>query len=128
MIFHHDMAEEALLHCDMALKLSPNDTYTGPTLMRFANAHLMLGNLEIAYEYTRKGLRYPLVQYWGHVLHLSLVGHLELENEFESARARVFDRKPDFTLKYCSENWPGGSNKWVDKIVAGLRKAGVPEK
>lgn len=125
----HGRPEEALEHFQLALKLSPNDIFTGPTYMRGAGAYLAMGDLDAAYDFAQRGLRYPSTQFWGLTMAMAIFAFMDVENELDAMKQRLFKRQSTFTVDFFAKNYPGGSDTPVGvKIMEGLRKAGVPEK
>ncbi len=119
-------AEEAITQFDLTIRLSPHDPNLGPTMGRIAVAHFCLGDYEQAVEYARKALRYPMTQHRPNVILVSALAHLGRDEEAERARAELLRRRPDFTCSF-KEIFPSTFPDLVARIVAGLRKAGVPE-
>ena len=127
LLYRFGKAEEAITHCNLAIRLSPRDPSLGPMIARFVVAHFFLGDYEQAVEYARKALRYPAVPVWINAVLVSALAHLGRDEETKRAHAELLRRRPGFTGSFFKENSP---MTWPDlnaRIVEGLRKAGVPE-
>ncbi len=120
-------AEEAITHCNLAIRLSPHDLSLGSMINRIAIARFLLRDYEQAVEYARKALRYPGVQFWINGFLVSALAHLGRDEETKRARAELLRRRPDFTCSFYKENAPPASPDLVASVVEGLRKAGLPE-
>ncbi len=126
LLFGFGKAEEAITHCNLAIRLSPHDPNLGVVMGRFAAAHLLLGDYEQAVEYARKALRYPASQF-RHTFLVSALAHLGRDEEAKRALAELLRRRPDFTCSFFKESSPIIFPDLNARIVEGLRKAGVPE-
>ncbi len=127
LLYKFGKAEEAITHCNLAIRLSPRDPSLGHMIARFAVAHFCLGDYEQAVEYARKALRYPAVRVWINAVLVSALAHLGRDEETKRAHAELLRRRPGFTCSFFKENSP---MTWPDlnaRIVEGLRKAGMLE-
>jgi len=120
-------AEEAIIHFDLALRLSPHDPDLGRTIGRTARAHLLLGNYEQAVDYAQKALRYPVASYRTNAILVSALAQLGRDEEVKRARAELLKRRPDFTCSLLKESVTWSSHELTVRAIEGLRKAGLPE-
>ena len=120
--------QQALERFEKAMKLSPLDPFAFNTRIGMASALACLGNpmdaVTIARDVTKK---HPEVT-WAHRL---LASWAAMAGDMETARSaarKLLSANPDFTIRRYLEI-PGFQNmpEYRDRLVRGLREAGLPE-
>jgi len=120
-------AEEALPHLEMSFRISPRDPLVGPTMVRFAEAYLQMGDFEKTLEYAEKAVRRPETQFWGNSILTAVLAKLGRPNELKLALQELLLRKPEFSLSFFKDKYPSTAPRLVEPYLDGLRLAGVPE-
>ena len=120
-------ADEGLSRLNMAMQLSPRDPWLGQMHGRRAVAKILLGDYEGAVEDSRTALRLPNSLFRQNTFLVSALGHLGRAEEAELAKEELLRRQPNFTISWYRKLSPGIVNEYNEKIVEGLRKAGLPE-
>jgi adenylate cyclase len=120
-------AERAIPFAQSALRLSPNDTLIGPFNARLAHAYLFLERHEEAVQWARKALRYPHISWPVHVFLVSALAHLGRDQETRDALDNLLRYRPGMTVSIVRERLPVSDTSYLDHLVDGLRKAGLPE-
>ncbi len=120
-------AEAAISHAQTALRLSPNDSNIGPFTARLAHAYLFLGRHEEAVEWARKALRYPNISWPVHVFLVSALAHLGRQDETRQALDNLLRFRSGMTIAVVREHLPVSDAGYLDHLIDGLRKAGLPE-
>lgn len=114
-------------HAESALRLSPFDPARHLTETLLAVARLAAGDLDAALSRARRGVNANPSFAPGHVtLALCLVAADRLDEARESVR-RVLAIAPDTRLATLHERFLPGAALGFDRIVADLRRAGLPE-
>ena len=93
-----------------------------------AFGHLFLSEFATAAEWARNALSLSTTQIWGNVVLVSALGHLENKEEAKRALETLFRRKPIFSISFVNDRLPVTDPGYMEILVEGLRKAGVPEK
>ena len=120
-------AEEAIPHAQTAIRLSPNDSSIGPFTARFAQAYLFLARHEEAVEWARKALRYPNISWPVHIFLVAALGHLGREDEARRAVDNLLRFQAGMNIGLARERLPITDAGYLDHLLEGLRKAGLPE-
>jgi TolB-like protein len=124
---HSGRPEEALPHLHAAIRLSPRDAEIAPFHARVAMAHLYLRNHEEAAEWGAKAVRLPGVQWPGHCTHVAALAHLGRTGDAQRALDALLSFRPDVSLAFVRRQLPTIENDDKEHMLAGLRKAGLPE-
>jgi TolB-like protein/class 3 adenylate cyclase/Flp pilus assembly protein TadD len=119
-------AEETEAHVKEALRLSPRDSSTSYWLMFVGVAKIFLGQNEEAVVWLGRSIEANRNNPMGHFLLAAVLADLDRMQEAQSAARAGLALNPQFTIAW----FPSSSPTTLDlraRIVAGLRKAGVPE-
>ncbi len=122
-----EFAEQGLTHLELAIRLSPRDPYTGPTMGRMSAAHYLLGNYENTVEYARKALQYPATQIRQNAFLVAALTILGREDEAQFALQDLLHRDPAFTCSQFQKIMPVFAPECIASVISNLRKAGLPE-
>jgi len=122
-----EFAEQGLTHLELAIRLSPRDPYTGPTMGRMSAAHYLLGNYENTVEYARKALQYPATQIRQNAFLVAALTILGREDEAQFALQDLWHRDPAFTCSQFQNIMPVFEPESIASVITNLRKAGLPE-
>ena len=122
-----EFAEQGLTHLELAIRLSPRDPYTGPTMGRMSAAHYLLGNYKKTVEYARKALQYPATQIRQNAFLVAALTILGREDEAQFALQDLLHRDPAFTCSQFQKIMPVFAPECIASVISNLRKAGLPE-
>jgi TolB-like protein/Tfp pilus assembly protein PilF len=121
-------ALEAMSYLDRAVELSPRDPHLASFLAIRAIGHLSLGELDDAEGFARRAARIPNANHWPLAILTSLLGLTDRAEEAAHAVDALLERDPGWTLASArSEFFFCGDHRLVERYLAGLRRAGVPE-
>jgi TolB-like protein len=120
-------ATEAIPNLENAIKLSPRDPLLGPAFARLAEAHMFLGEFDLAVGFAQRAVTYNVIGIWINAVLTAALAHSDRKLEMREAYADLLKRKPDFSCTYLLENLPVIDIEYRDIYLDGLRKAGVPE-
>jgi len=129
-IFHNEgRPEEAIVHAKKAMRLEP--FYPAWFLAHLAGPYEMLGRYEEAIavwkvflERALKGEYPPLGLHERLTLSYAALGRME---EAQAHAAEILKIKPDYTVGFYRRNKNYKDKEYLEKSVALLRKAGLPE-
>ena len=110
---------------DAAIRLSPRDTLIGIFLAMKSMIGLCEGEYAEAIKWGRKAMAYPQPR-WVHLYVLSALAHLEQWDEVEDVLTIISRLRPEFTLTYVDKTFPLFTGEAKERMLAGLRKAGLP--
>ena len=121
-------AEDAIPHIQQSFRLSPRDPDIGHFHGGMARAYLFLRQHENAVEAARQGSRHQNIQWSSGPDSLtSALGHLGWEKEAQSAIEELERLRPGITVGFVREQLPITDRGYLDHMLEGLRKAGLPE-
>ena len=120
-------AENAIPHIEMALRLSPRDPGIGPFYAALGRAHLCLGQHDEAIKWAKMGYRHQNTSWPLPTVLASAFGHLGRDKEAQDAVQEMQRRQAGITLDFVREHVIINDPDYMDHIVDGLRKAGLPE-
>lgn len=119
--------ELAVQHAVLAERLSPRDPVQSMWSFARACAEFGAGNYERALEYARQTTeampRFP--GGWRYVV--SSLGHLGRLDEAHMARDQLLQATPGESLNLVRSVLPNLQSERMERLIAGLRKAGLPE-
>jgi TolB-like protein/cytochrome c-type biogenesis protein CcmH/NrfG len=119
--------EEALVHADKAVRLSPHDPIHSWSGLAKMSAEFGAGHYEQSVEWARKAIEitpeFPAA--WRYIAAgLAHLGELE---QAPVAKDRLLAVSPHENLRLVRAALPSLNRDRIDRFVDGLRKAGVPE-
>jgi adenylate cyclase len=120
-------SEEAIVAAEQAIRLSPQDPAAYVFYNALAYAHLALGRYEAGLPLADRALRensgIPALQ-----ARLSLCGHLGRLDEARQCLGLFREIHPEPTIAGVLRDLaPGVTSEFAGHLIAGLRKAGMPE-
>ncbi|SEO24747.1 TolB amino-terminal domain-containing protein [Rhodospirillales bacterium URHD0017] len=118
---------DGLEHVELALRLSPSDPNARQYLNILAVGHLYLGNDATAVELGRRVLE-TFDTWAGRMVITSALGHLGDRTTADQSRVEVEKRWPGFSIAQVRNNYLVFHEACRERLIDGLRKAGVPEK
>lgn len=126
-LFASGKAHEAIPHIELAIRLSPSDTFIGLFYQRLSRANLFVEQDERAVEYARKAIQKnaPWPAEATLVAALSYLGRLD---EAIEARQAMEKSQPGITLEFVQERVATAHQPYVERLLDGLRMAGLPER
>jgi tetratricopeptide (TPR) repeat protein len=122
-----DNPEDALIHAERAMVLSPMDPGFFMFLSIAAVAHLFTGRTAQALDLAKRSAAlYPDwdTTYW--VL-IAAYGQLDRPAEARAALAKLLSLSPGLTVSGARQRLPIRNRASLDMILDGLRSAGLPE-
>ena len=119
-------AEEAIPHLEFAIRLSPSDPGIAMFYARLAAAHLYVGQNETAVEWGRRAVQ-KNASWTGRVPYTSALGHLGREDEARAACSDLRRNEPDITVEFVQQRVLMPHQPYMDHLLEGLRKAGLPD-
>jgi adenylate cyclase len=124
---HQGAHDEAVKSAEHALRLSPSDPLVGAyASLAIANAHFAVGHYTDCMASARKAIeRYPEFRPVHHLLVSAAALHGDREAAAEALPA-LLRLRPDLSLVWLSENMTF-AGEIGERVLEGLRKAGVPE-
>ena len=96
-------------------------------MVHIGSAYLFMGEAERAREWAERALGEPNIQWSRYALLISALGHL---GDTEAARPAITDLlalRPEITVGAVGDWWPIAEDAARECLLAGLRKAGLPE-
>ncbi len=124
---HTGRAKEALPHLLAAIRLSPKDAEIAPFHARVAMAHLYLRQHEEAVDWAKKAVRLPGILWPAHCFLAASLAHLERMDEARQALERLLAFRPGIVIGFVRDHLPTVHRGFLDHLLDGLRKAGLPE-
>lgn len=120
--------DEALLHFQKAIDLSPHDPQRWAFQSYRALAHLVAGQFEQALEWSQKATRVPFCHYWPFAHRVSALGHLGRVDQSRAAVGDLRQRVPQFTRGFARKRlFYVKDPVHVAVYLEGLRRAGIGE-
>jgi tetratricopeptide (TPR) repeat protein len=130
MLIRADRFEEALEQIESALRLSPRDPRSWQYLMLRASAFYQLRRYEQAAKCAQDATRHPIADVlWPYIYLAAAAAQLGRASEATAALDELRRTRPEITIASLLL-WPNmriRSQKSLDHILDGLRKAGLPE-
>jgi TolB-like protein len=120
-------AEEAVPCIEQAIRLSPRDPMIGITHNRMGRAYLFLRQYDKAVEWSKSALRHQNVS-WPSAANLaSALSHLGRQDEARRALDEMQRLQPGTTISFIRDHTTVTNSGYMDHLIDGLRKAGLPE-
>jgi TolB-like protein len=124
--------EAAIPEIEKGIRLGPYDTASPSAYSMLSLAHLLLGRVEQAIEFSRQARAHNPQLYHTHML---LAAALGLKGELDEAMAALAEGvriRPQFNSlarlrEYCTWGYPRFLALREDTVYRGLRRAGMPE-
>ncbi len=118
----------SILEFEQAIRLNPRSTIIWSYYNMLARAHFNMGDFEDASEVFDKATQYPNAPFLPFAYAAATMGHLGHRERAGEFLAEAMKRKPDFSLATVQETTGRhGLHSGVDRIIEGLRKAGLSE-
>ncbi len=120
--------EESIPQFEQAIRLSPRSPLLWHYFYTLARAYFNLERDEEALTWSDKANQQPNAPYWSFAVAAAALGHLNRIDEAREMLAEVRRRQADFSAdSITSTVSPYGPHSGADRIIDGLRKAGLPE-
>jgi adenylate cyclase len=121
-------AELAIEHFTRSMRLTPLDPQLGYPYVGLAVAHIIKGDFEAALDNGRRGAR-EMPRWIGAWVNIAVASAcLGRQDEAETAAKQILALSPGYSIELRMAN-SLFRDEWVNDVwVAGLRKAGVPER
>ncbi|MEZ5659402.1 MAG: winged helix-turn-helix domain-containing protein [Burkholderiaceae bacterium] len=120
-------AAEALPVLETCLRVSPRDPMVGSSFVRCAEAHLALGDLEVALSWATRAVQRADAQFWSNFVELASLGLLGRRNEAVTALERLLARRPDASIELFRTALPIADPALRARYADGLARAGLSE-
>ena len=119
-------AEAAIEHLEFAIRLSPSDPSIASFYARLTAAYFYLERYETAVEWGQKSVQ-KNVAWTGRVPYVSALGHLGRAEEARAACEDLQRLEPSTTVDFVQQRVLMPHQPYMDLLLDGLRKAGMPE-
>ncbi|MEZ2132859.1 MULTISPECIES: adenylate/guanylate cyclase domain-containing protein [unclassified Sinorhizobium] len=124
--------EEGILEIKEAFRLSPRDPHLWTFYNMLAIAHYQTDSLDEATEAARASLRQANTTFWPAMVLATILGRQGKAAEARSAINELLRLRPAMTLNDARREFyfgdiPAMPESFVDRFVADLRKAGLPD-
>ncbi|MHC4537156.1 MAG: tetratricopeptide repeat protein [Planctomycetota bacterium] len=117
--------EESLLYAKKSLRLSP---FPGPTYFRtLGYAYFMTGQYDESIVTWKKALKVSPNFLDAHIFLTACYSSMGRDAEARAAAKKVLDINPKFSIESKAKRLPFGNEADIERVVAALRKAGLPE-
>src|SRR5262249_42207694 len=120
-------AEEAFIHLEAAIRLSPHDPNMGSFLVRIADAKYFAGDYEGAVTFALKALGAPNFQWSRYAVLIAALGQLGRMDDAQRYLGEVIRDRPDFSIAFVRDTHLFGVQDIMERYCEGLSKAKVPE-
>ncbi len=90
-------------------------------------SHLYLRQHEEAVEWAAKAIRFPNAFWPVRAVLASALGHLDRKAEAKQAVDDLLQFRPGISLAFVRETVPTDDQDYMDHLLTGLSKAGLPE-
>jgi TolB-like protein len=118
--------DEGLAHAEFALRLSPTDVNARQYMNILAIGHLYLGNDAKAVEWAQQAIQtFDTWAPW--MIVTSALGYLQDHVGAKRAHGEAKKRLPEFSIKQVRNEYLVFHQPCLERLLDGLRKAGVPE-
>ena len=119
---------EAIPYFQKAIELSPHDPLRWAFYSYRALAHIFGRQFDLALECARRATRVPNAHYWAFAHRVSAAGHLQSQDDLQSAKDELLQRNPDFGCAFARRRlFYIKDAAQLDLYVQGLRLAGIPD-
>jgi TolB-like protein len=126
LLIHSGRCDEGIRQAEWALRLSPFAPSARQYLNILAAGHLYLGNDTKAAELARESSQ--SFDTWApHMIITSALGHLGDHAGAQQERRETQRHQPDFSIEQVRRDYIVFDAACLDRLLSGLRKAGVPE-
>jgi len=119
---------DSIPHFEQAIRLNPHGWRPWTYRQMLARAYLSMGQYVEAAAWSKKAIQYPSAPFLPFIDAATALGHLGRIDEARAMLTEVIKRKPDFSVDTV-RNTIGryGLHSGIDRIIDGLRKAGLPD-
>jgi adenylate cyclase len=126
LLVHSGRCEDGIAHVELAGRLSPLDPAAGQWTNVLAVGALYLGQYERAVALARKCTQtFDTWAPW--LIMVSALGHLGDGPAIAASLGELRRHRPGITIEYARKNYLVFHPPYLDTLIEGLRKAGVPE-
>ena len=120
--------DEAIPFFQKAIELSPHDPLRWAFYSYRALAHIFARQFDLAAEWAYKATRVPNAHYWPFSHRVSALGHLQRQDDLQSAKDELLLRNPDFSCAFARRRlFYVRDSAQLDLYVQGLRLAGIKD-
>ena len=126
-LIHTGEAAASIEYFDTAIRLSPNDPFVFMFFAGRAMAHLYLRQHDEAVAWAERAVSQPNAFWPVHAVMAAALSHLDRETEAKDAIAALLLNRPGASQSFVQENVPTESKEYLEHLLNGLRKAGLPE-
>ena len=119
---------EGIPHLELAVTLSPHDPYAHRFMACISEAHLFLGDYDVAVDWASRSLREHNVAHWsGHTALAAALAHLGRITEAQNVVKEVLQHRPDLSISVMRRSLSLKHEEYLEVYLSGLRLAGFPE-
>jgi adenylate cyclase len=119
--------EEGISHLEKAMRLNPRDAMSFITFASMANAHFAARRYEEAAEWAGRSIQQRPEFHAPHRVLAASCAHLGRLEEARAAFEDLLRVQPGFSEPFLRATSPNADEGYLDHLLDGLRKAGLPE-
>jgi adenylate cyclase len=119
--------DDGIAKIETGIRLSPRDPWRWMDFQLLAVAHLVAERFAEAVDAAQRSLQHNPDNHNTHALLAISYAHLGRIDEARSALREVLRLQPDYSLAGVRQIYAGANEEFVERVVAGLRKAGLEE-
>jgi adenylate cyclase len=119
--------DDGVAKIETGMRLDPRDPWMWRSFQVLAVAHLVAERFAEAVDAAQRSLQHKPDEHNTHVLLAVSYAHLGRIDEARSAFREVLRLQPDYSLAGVRQLFAAANEEFVERLVAGLRKAGLEE-
>lgn len=125
-LFHSGNTKDGIPRIEQAIRLSPSDPFMGLFFQNLARAYLYAGHDEEAVEWAQKAIRKNA--HWPAIASLiSALSHLGRDDEARQAYEELEQSQTGISVEFVRNRITTTHQPSVERLLDGLRMAGLPE-
>jgi len=126
-LYWNGEAGQAIQYFQKSLRLNPTDRRSDVLYFMIGISHYQLKDNEEALRFMDISLQHGGKYIWTHIGRIIALAQLDRLGEAKSALSSLLARRPDFSCNWVRTAISNVPGTYVEHIVTGLRKAGLPE-
>jgi adenylate cyclase len=119
--------EEAIVRIEKAMRLNPRDTQMYLSFYYMGAAHFVASSYEDAVIWMKRVIGVRPDWSWAYLFLTASYAHVARSSQARDALGELLRLWPGFGLSTPKALLPGADPSWVERLIDGLRKAGLEE-